>query len=130
MPKLMFSFLAMLVLLAVSCKKDTDETDAVSVTGFWSGVAIDDLTSTGTPVSFTYRADGTVTGYAGSADTSMADHADGAYSIDTDSVRTAVTFLGTVTHFTSKLNGDRNQMTGTFRRETGTFRGSYSVTKQ
>ena len=114
------------ILFLTACKKS--ETTP-SIVGYWTGTGVDNALVSDY-ISFLYNSNGTARAYGSSPDSNTALKANATYSIDADSIRTTVVFGVAVTQFSSKLNSPGTQMTGTFRRTTGNYYGTYSVTRQ
>lgn len=125
MKKILYS-IAMIVLIT-ACKK-SDNND--SLKGYWSGTMLPTGTTVADAIGFLYDGNGNVRAYGSSTDTNAAVKANGTYTIGSDSIRTTVVFGITTTTFSAAVNSATTQMTGTFRRTTVDYHGTYTVTKQ
>lgn len=105
-----------------ACKKENVK-PAASLSGYWTG-------SVGGAqfIGVLYRENGTARVFAGGADTTSSDKAEGIYSVDSDSIRTTVTVSGNTTFLTAKRTA-LNAMNGTIRNSSGSFLYTYSITK-
>ena len=125
MKKLFYSFVIVLSIMTIACKKD----DAVSINGFWTVTGMNDGSSSSVPVSFLYKGTNTARGYLLTVDTTASANGDGTYSIDPDSVRTTIIIASKTIIFTGKLNSTNNQMNGRFVNITSPVAGSFTLTK-
>lgn len=116
----------MMIFALASCKKETSN---APLYGYWAGTGLIKGTTLSQYFGFLYNNDGTVRAYD-AGDTTAANKASGTYVIDSDSIRTVLNDGVTETQFSAVVNDANTQMFGTFRRTTGTYSGSYSVTKR
>ncbi|MDB5226607.1 MAG: hypothetical protein JWN78_800 [Bacteroidota bacterium] len=125
MKKILYSIA--MITLAMACKK-TDNKDAIK--GYWTGTGLPSGTTVADFLGFLYDGNGNVRAYSSNSDTNAAVKANGTYSIGTDSVRTSIISGSAITQYSASLNSASTQMTGTFRRTTINYHGTYTVTKQ